>query len=154
MSLFGTIRTPTVIGRLQRERLWIAESMASSPTELYLPHTLPYPIKIVSIDAATNDSVQRGTRLLSYSFVYLPTTLPNEEPKPEARFGTWDSALEGTVRAWNLAVGDVISHKKAKDRPALVIIEPCKHGMQLGGLCVLCGKDMTKYVPLSRFLDI
>ncbi|KAF8203863.1 hypothetical protein BJ912DRAFT_941247, partial [Pholiota molesta] len=109
--------------------------MASSPTKLYLPHTLPYPIKIISIDAPTNASVQRGTRLLSYSFV-----------------GTWDSALEGTVRAWNLAVGDVISHKKAKDRPALVIIEPCKHGMQLGGLCVLCGKDMTN-VDYTGFSD-
>ncbi|KAF9486425.1 hypothetical protein BDN70DRAFT_869968 [Pholiota conissans] len=126
--------------------------MASSPTEVYLPHTLPYPIKIVSIDAATNQDVQRGTRLLSYSFVYLPTALPNQEPKPEARFGTWDSALEGSVRSWNIKAGDVISNKKAKDRPALVIVEPCKHGMQLGGLCVLCGKDMTN-VDYTGFSD-
>ena len=119
--------------------------MASSPTELYLPHTLPYPIKITSIDAPTNAPVQRGSRLLSYSFVYLPPVLPNADPKPEARFGTWDAALEGTVSDWRLKAGDVVSAKKAKDRPALVVVEPCKHGMQLGGLCVLCGKDMTKY---------
>lgn len=126
------------------------ESMASSPTELYLPHSLPYPIKITSIDAQPNSDVQRGTRLLSYSFVYLPTALPNQEPKPEARFGTWDAALEGTLSAWKVKAGDVMSAKKAKEKPVVVVIEPCKHGMQLGGLCVLCGKDMTKYAVFPR----
>ena len=112
-----------------------------SPTDLYLPHSFPYPIKVVSIDAHPHSSIQRGTRLISYSFVYLPNTL---DAKPETRFGTWDSAIEGTINAWKIKAGDVISLKKAKDRPAVVVIEPCKHGMQVGGLCVLCGKDMTK----------
>lgn len=116
--------------------------MASSPTEVYLPHTFPYPIKIISIDAKASTSIQRGTRLLGYSFVHLPRTVP--DAKPETRFGTWDAAIEGTVHKWNVNVGDVISQRKAKEKPVLVIIEPCKHGMQLGGLCVLCGKDMTK----------
>ncbi|RDB28454.1 RNA polymerase II subunit A C-terminal domain phosphatase [Hypsizygus marmoreus] len=114
--------------------------MASSPTELYLPQTFPYPIKIVSIDAVATASIQRGTRLLGYSFVHLP---PTPDAQPETRFGTWDSAIEGTVEKWNVKVGDVISRRKAKDKPVVVIIEPCKHGMQVGGLCVLCGKDMT-----------
>ncbi|KAF8956077.1 hypothetical protein BDZ97DRAFT_221596 [Flammula alnicola] len=127
--------------------------MDSSPTELYLPHILSYPIKVVSIDAPPQSSIQRGTRLLSYSFVHLPTVLPNEDPKePETRFGTWDSALEGTVSAWKIKVGDVISLKKAKDRSVVVVIEPCKHGMQLGGLCVVCGKDMTN-VDYTGFSD-
>lgn len=115
--------------------------MASSPTELYLPLTFPYPIKIVSVDAIAPAAIQRGTRLLGYSFVHLP---PTADAQPETRFGTWDAAIEGTVDRWNVKVGDVISLRKAKDKPVVVVIEPCKHGMQLGGLCVLCGKDMTK----------
>ncbi|PPQ64298.1 hypothetical protein CVT26_002181 [Gymnopilus dilepis] len=122
----------------------------SSPTELYLPQHLDYPIKVLSLDVSKNDHVQRGTRLLSYSFVYLPTASP--DPKPETRFGTWDSAIEGTLKSWNIKVGDVISQKRARDKPVVTIIEPCKHGMQLGGLCVLCGKDMTN-VDYTGFSD-
>lgn len=118
--------------------------MQSSPTELYLPPSFPYPIKITSIDAGVSTSVQRGTRLLSYSFVYLPAS---QNSQPETRFGTWDSAIEGSIDSWKVKPGDVLSHRKAKEKPVVVVIEPCKHGMQLGGLCVLCGKDMTKYVP-------
>lgn len=113
----------------------------SSPTELHLPLTFPYPIRIVSIDAPTSSDVQRGARLLSYSFVHLTST-PGAQP--ETRFGTWDAAIDGSIHRWNIKTGDFISFKKAKEKPALSVVEPCKHGMQLGGLCVLCGKDMTK----------
>ncbi|KAG5652920.1 hypothetical protein H0H81_003063 [Sphagnurus paluster] len=116
--------------------------MAPSPTELYLPPTFPYPIKIVSIDAQPTSSVQRGARLLGYSFVHLALT---PDSQPETRFGTWDSPIEGTLEKWNFAVDDVISQRRAKEKPVVVVIEPCKHGMQFSGLCVLCGKDMTKY---------
>jgi len=116
--------------------------MASSPTEVHLPQTLPYPIKIISLDAKPSSSIHRGTRLLAYSFVHLPRTVA--EAKPETRFGTWDAAIEGTLEKWNVKDGDIISQRKARERPVLLITEPCKHGMQLGGLCVLCGKDMTK----------
>lgn len=113
-----------------------------SPTELFLPQSFPFPIKIVSLDTAPDNDIQRGARLLTYSFVYIPRT-PGVQP--ETRFGTWDAAVEGKLKSWRIKAGDVISQKKAKDRPALIVIEPCKHGMQHGGLCVLCGKDMTKY---------
>ncbi|KAF5384884.1 hypothetical protein D9615_001109 [Tricholomella constricta] len=126
-------------GSKRRDLSWFS-NMASSPTELYLPPTFPYPIKIVSIDAQPASSIQRGTRLLGYSFVHLS---PVPDAKPETRFGTWDSAIEGTLDKWKVSVGDVVSLRKAKEKPVVVVIEPCKHGMQLGGLCVLCGKDMT-----------
>lgn len=117
--------------------------MESSSTELYLPQTYPYPIKVLSLDASPADNIQRGARLLSYSFVHLP---PTPGAQPETRFGTWDSAIEGKIDSWKVRAGEVISKKKAKDRPVVLIIEPCKHGMQLSGLCVVCGKDMTKSV--------
>ncbi|KAJ6500358.1 hypothetical protein C8R45DRAFT_65616 [Mycena sanguinolenta] len=113
---------------------------SSSVTELFLPQSFPYPIKVVSLDAAADTVVQRGTRLLSYSFDYVPA---HPTAVPEPRFGTWDSALDGTLQAWKVRPGEVISQRKAKDRPVALILEECKHGMQISGLCVLCGKDMT-----------
>ncbi|KAJ7508560.1 hypothetical protein B0H11DRAFT_33549 [Mycena galericulata] len=114
--------------------------MASSATELYLPPSFPYPIKIVSIDASSDSVVQRGTRLLSYSFVHVPS---KPDAQPESRFGTWDCAIDGTIQAWKVRPGEVVSQRKAKDRPVVLVLEECKHGMQISGLCVICGKDMT-----------
>ncbi|KAK7058573.1 CTD phosphatase Fcp1 [Paramarasmius palmivorus] len=123
-------------------------AMESSPTDLYLPQSFPYPIKVVSIDAKESENVERGTRLLSYTFIYT-SRVPGS--KPETRFGTWDCAVEGSLQKWNIKPGDTISQRHAKEKPVAVVIEPCKHGMQLGGLCVLCGKDMTNadYIGLS-----
>ena len=52
--------------------------------------------------------------------------------------------MEGTIQAWKVKVGDVVSEKRAKERPAVEVLEPCTHGIQIGGLCGLCGKDMTE----------
>ncbi|KAJ7597313.1 hypothetical protein C8J56DRAFT_851443 [Mycena floridula] len=119
----------------------------SSPTELHLPPTFPYPIKVTSIDARLSSEVERGTRLLSYSFVHLVHGSP-----PETRFGTWDSSIDGTIHKWTIQAGDTISQRRAKERPVVLIVEPCKHGMQVGGLCVVCGKDMTN-IDYTGFSD-
>ncbi|THH33114.1 hypothetical protein EUX98_g1053 [Antrodiella citrinella] len=111
----------------------------SEPSDLYLPPHLPYPIKITAAAVAESAEVSRGARLLSYSYTY------NAAEKPELRFGTWDSSIEGSVAKWYFKPGETISQSKAKDFPALAIAEPCKHGMQIGGLCALCGKDMTDF---------
>ncbi|KAI0639989.1 hypothetical protein C8Q77DRAFT_1083965 [Trametes polyzona] len=112
----------------------------SSPTELYLPPSLPYPIRLVSLAARPNSELQRGTRLLDYSFTHRAPDAP-----PELRFGTWDASIEGTLTKWNFNQGDTISERRARETPALLVLEPCKHGVQLGGLCCLCGKDMTSF---------
>lgn len=115
----------------------------ASPTELHLPPTLPYPIKVASLDVKHPDSVQRGTRLLSYSFKHQPST---PGARPEIRFGTWDCPIEGTVEAWSVRVGDEIPFQRSKQKTVITILEPCKHGLQVGGLCGICGKDMTACV--------
>jgi RNA polymerase II subunit A-like phosphatase len=115
----------------------------STPTELHLPPNLPYPIKVASLDVKQTASVQRGTRLLSYSFKYQP---PTPGARPEIRFGTWDCLLEGTVDTWKVRVGDEVSLQRSKQKPVITILEPCKHSVQVGGLCGLCGKDMTECV--------
>lgn len=113
----------------------------SSPTSLHLPPTLPFPIKIASLDIHPPSQVSRGTRLLTYSFAYVP---PSPNSALETRFGTWDSSIEGTLQGWKVKVGDVIPERKARDRGVVEILEPCTHGVQIGGLCGLCGKDMTE----------
>ena len=114
----------------------------SDPTELYLPPTFPYPIKVVSLDARAATNITRGTRLLTYSFLYTPTGR-----KTETRFGTWDSAAEGELKTWRIKQGDLVTERRAKEQSVALIVEPCKHGVQIGGLCGLCGKDMTECVP-------
>ncbi|KAI0931282.1 hypothetical protein AcW1_001269 [Taiwanofungus camphoratus] len=114
----------------------------SSPTEFRLPPDLPYPIKIVSHTVQPSATVDRGTRLLSYSFTHAP---PDATAQPEVRFGTWDSSFEGTVEKWGFKQGEAVSARKAKEVPAIYVTEPCKHSIQLHGLCGICGKDMTSY---------
>ena len=111
----------------------------SDPTELFLPDTLPYPIKVTAHAVQPADNVQRGTRLLSYSFTYN-----SPETGKEVRFGTWDCSIEGTVDSWGFKQGETVSQRRARELPAIKIIEPCKHQMQLAGLCCICGKDMTE----------
>lgn len=122
--------------------------MSADETELFLPASLPYPVKVTSVDATSE--LQRGTRLLSYSYVHIPRGI---DTQPETRFGTWESTREGSIKQWHVKKGDVISQRKARERPVVIIIEPCKHGMQLGGMCVLCGKDMTKCVYLPLYAE-
>ncbi|TFY63298.1 hypothetical protein EVG20_g6374, partial [Dentipellis fragilis] len=56
-----------------------------------------------------------------------------------------DSPVEGTLDRWAISEQDVISPRRAKDKPVVCVAEPCKHGMQIGGLCALCGQDMTSF---------
>jgi RNA polymerase II subunit A C-terminal domain phosphatase len=113
--------------------------MASS-TELYLPSNLPYPIKIISLGFFPSASIERGNNLLNYSYAYVS---PEKNGFPELRYGSWESPIQGTIDNWTIRPGDHVSARRASEKPVLLVTEPCKHGIQLGGLCCLCGKDMT-----------
>lgn len=52
--------------------------------------------------------------------------------------------MEGTLENWKIKVGDIVSERKARERGVVEVLEPCTHGVQIGGLCGLCGKDMTE----------
>ena len=137
-----TRHTQSSSGTGSAQRTHPCYQQMSDSTELHLPQNLPYPIKILPNLAPSSASVQRGTRLLDYSWTFTP-----QNAQKEVRYGSWDSSVEGTIEKWNFKSGETISQRRARDSPALYIIEPCKHGVQLGGLCCLCGKDMTKLVP-------
>lgn len=107
-------------------------------TELWLPPDLPFPITISSLAIQSSSEVARGSQLLTYSFVYKSPT----NGASETRFGTWDSTTDGILQSWHVKQGDVISQPRA----VVIINEPCKHPVQIGGLCAVCGRDMTEYV--------
>uniref|UniRef100_A0A0W0FMF3 protein-serine/threonine phosphatase n=1 Tax=Moniliophthora roreri TaxID=221103 RepID=A0A0W0FMF3_MONRR len=137
-----------IVKNYDHVQVWLAEDMESSPTALYLPQSFPYPIKVVSLDAKESENVGRGTRLLSYSFIYS-SRVPGS--KPETRFGTWDCAIEGSLQKWIIKPGDTISQRHAKEKPVVVVIEPCKHGMQLGGLAqYMSSSDYLGFSDTSR----
>jgi len=115
-------------------------------TELSLPPELPYPIIVSSIELGPAAQVARGSRLLTYSYAHVSLASDSSE----TRFGTWDSPIEGTIHSWKIKPGDVISQTRARE-PVILVNEPCKHGMQVGGLCGLCGKDMTEYAPSPAY---
>ncbi|KAI0274968.1 hypothetical protein BC834DRAFT_23573 [Gloeopeniophorella convolvens] len=110
----------------------------SSSSQLSLPPATPFPVKVVKLQAKTANSVQRGAPLLTYSFTSQPA-----EPggQPQLLYGTWDSPVEGTIERWCIKERETIT---SDDKVVLQITEPCKHGIQMGGLCALCGKDMTQ----------
>jgi RNA polymerase II subunit A C-terminal domain phosphatase len=114
--------------------------MTSSSSQLFLPPGTPFPVNVVKIQAHASDSVQRGSPLLTYSFTSRPS-----EPggRTQILFGVWDCPVEGTIERWCVKERDVIA---SDDKAMLYITEPCKHGVQMGGLCALCGKDMTQCV--------
>ena len=114
--------------------------MSSSSSQLFLPPGTPFPVTVVNIQAKASDSVQRGSPLLTYSFSSQPSS-PGE--RPQGLFGTWDCPVEGTIERWCVKEHDVIT---SDEKVVLCISEPCKHGVQMGGLCALCGKDMTQCV--------
>lgn len=113
----------------------------TTPTAIHFPEDLPFPIKILSLAARPSDSIQERKRLLNYSFIHIPGNDPKDV---ETRYGTWDATFEGELHAWKVKAGDLISRQRAKAKPALLIVESCKHGIQVNGLCALCGMDMEK----------
>ena len=113
----------------------------SEETEIFFPDTLPFPFTVRSLLTRVTDRVNHGQKILNYSFVHQSA---GSSTPPETRFGSWDATFDGELKAWNVKVGDVITRERARTKPALQIIEPCKHGVQFNGLCALCGMNMDR----------
>lgn len=118
----------------------------ASPTDILLPRTLPFPITVVDLHAREAEDVKRGTRLLSYSFRNKSqgvSTAASTSNASQLSFGTWDAPVDGKVTRWNIRKGQTLDAATARRQPVVLLEEPCTHGLQMGGLCALCGKDMT-----------
>lgn len=118
-----------------------------------------------------SSQVERGTPLFAYTWTRLALLPSNEKGKEreteevkETR--VFESPIEGQVEAWLVSEGTVIDSpssvtwssnrsRAAADsvlsrRAILKIEEPCTHPVQLGGLCAICGKDLTASVGSFR----
>lgn len=118
-------------------------------TPLHLPPNLPYPITITRINSPADSNVARGSKLLEYSFRQTSPAGPStSDHKSLMLFGSWDSSLEGTVESWNVRVGQTLSGADARaisaGGGAVRIREKCRHDVQIGGMCAVCGEDMTR----------
>ncbi|KAJ5239490.1 hypothetical protein N7468_004109 [Penicillium chermesinum] len=110
---------------------------------LRLPPSLHYPIKVTQLLKEPGDEIKRDEAL----FWYVYSTIVEEgdglgnRVKVERKFPTrFESTADGTIEDWRITKGDII------DEPVDVveINEPCSHGLQFGGMCAECGKDMTE----------
>lgn len=90
------------------------------------------------------DLPKQSEPALGCSNTPLCITLQMEQTRGETRYGSWESTFDGELKSWDVRVGDVVSRQWSRDRPALHVVEPCKHGIQVNGLCALCGMDMEK----------
>ncbi|MCJ1475141.1 Carboxy-terminal domain (CTD) phosphatase [Lambiella insularis] len=120
---------------------------------LRLPTSLHYPITVTELLLQPNDNVERFTPLFSY---YYKTSVTEGDYQGnvfqvEKTFPTrFESSVEGRLKRWTIAAGTIIT--KPGDDIA-EIEEPCAHGVQFGGMCVNCGKDMTERSYVTGQLD-
>ncbi|KAI4174808.1 MAG: hypothetical protein LQ343_002046 [Gyalolechia ehrenbergii] len=121
--------------------------------QLQLPRGLHYPITITELLKQPDDNVERFAPLFSYSYKTTVTegNKFGDEFQVEKDFPTkFESSVGGKLKAWSINVGDVIP-KPGTD--IAEIEEPCAHGMQFGGMCTICGQDMTQLNYVTEQVD-
>ncbi|KAK9464082.1 HAD-like domain-containing protein [Lipomyces oligophaga] len=114
-----------------------------SDTPLLFPDTLPFPIRIVSLLVNQGDSFSKNSPLFRYSYstkVSQIRDINEEELVKTVLFADYDTPAEGSLSAWAISKGDIISKPGSK---IALIAEPCNHEVQFEGMCALCGKDLT-----------
>ncbi|AEO67637.1 84a5b85e-33b8-4a49-801f-9e7709dedf38 [Thermothielavioides terrestris] len=102
-----------------------------------------YPITIVRLLKSPGDKIKKQEPLLEYSFKWMRevTDKFGDNPRQEEQTTTvtWESPTDGELTQWHITEGQRI----VADRACLTVKEECSHGIQYGGLCGMCGKDMT-----------
>ncbi|KAL9602989.1 MAG: hypothetical protein Q9219_001514 [cf. Caloplaca sp. 3 TL-2023] len=140
--------------------------------QLQFPRGLHYPVTITELLKQPDDHVARFAPLFSYSYKTTVTegNKFGDEYQVEKDFPTkFESSVGGKLKSWSIKVGHVIPHPGfAPDLPVLVaarlaylsdslpiaeIEEPCAHGMQFGGMCTICGQDMTQLNYTTEHID-
>ena len=129
-------------------------------TPVTLTTALRYPIRIVAQLVEAGASVTHGQPLFSFTEDPPPSAGPSDA-KGKGRASSADvrtflSPLEGALASWAVAPGAAVRDTKCVTasgvrtdhcrQTVLSISEPCLHPIQLGGLCGVCGKDLTVYV--------
>ncbi|KAB8345830.1 hypothetical protein FH972_022885 [Carpinus fangiana] len=105
------------------------------------PSNLHYPITVTGLLKHPEDGVELGDTIFSYS--YISKVFEGREPVEVERKwpANFESDVEGTITQWCIEKGTVIEHANVD---LVEVEEACSHSTQFGGLCVMCGKDMTE----------
>ncbi|KAK9454933.1 HAD-like domain-containing protein [Dipodascopsis uninucleata] len=114
-----------------------------SETEINLPWTLRYPIRIVQIHSSLGAEVKKNSPLFTYSYrtnVTETRDLGEEVTVERELFATFEAPVEGTISKWFVSIGEEIEDS---GKTVLSIAEACTHAVQFAGMCALCGKDLT-----------
>ena len=113
--------------------------MASpTPTNINLPESLPYPIKITSLLVNPGDTVARGTPLCDYSYEHkLPAQLAaarnpsakSQPPQKETRYGRWECPIDGVFDRWLIHKGDAVPSVEATRMHPVAILMYATHSV-------------------------
>ncbi|KAH8767255.1 RNA polymerase II subunit A C-terminal domain phosphatase [Diaporthe sp. PMI_573] len=124
-----------------------------SVTEFPLGPHLRYPITITRLIYQPGDEVKKGSNAMEFSYKYkmefgdqITGDIRNEE---QTGFASWPSPTNGTIKSWDVKVGEVI----ARSRNCVRIEETCIHDNQYGGMCLICGKSTDEIDFYTTQLD-
>ncbi|KAK3347315.1 hypothetical protein B0H65DRAFT_146224 [Neurospora tetraspora] len=122
---------------------------------IQLGSRLRYPITITKLYKEPSQPIKKKEALFQYSFKWTRTvgdTIRGETwEKEETTYADWSSPSDGELKSWKIRVGQEI----LRDQDCMVVKESCSHDVQFGGLCAICGKDMTEvnWAAESRDMD-
>jgi RNA polymerase II subunit A C-terminal domain phosphatase len=124
-----------------------------SVTEFPLGPHLRYPITITRLIYQPGDEVKKGSNAMEFSYKYkmefgdqITGDVRDEE---QTGFASWPCPTNGTLKAWDIKVGQVIPHS----RTCVRIEETCIHDNQYGGMCLICGKSTDEIDFYTTQLD-
>lgn len=116
------------------------------------PPSLHYPITVSQLLKQPGDAVGRFAPLFSYTYrsEVTETNKYGDEAVVSKTFpAEFQSETEGKLVRWSIKSGDVIHRAGSL---LVEVEEPCKHEVQFGGICAICGKEMDKvdYVTTTQ----
>ncbi|KAI3400089.1 hypothetical protein diail_4627 [Diaporthe ilicicola] len=124
-----------------------------SVTEFPLGPHLRYPITITRLIYKPGDEVKKGSNAMEFSYKYkkefgdqITGDIRHEE---QTGFASWPSPTNGTLKSWDIEVGQVIP----RSRLCVRIEETCIHDNQYGGMCLICGKPTDEIDFYTTQLD-
>ncbi|KAJ0107482.1 fcp1-like phosphatase [Diaporthe amygdali] len=124
-----------------------------SVTEFPLGPHLRYPITITRLIYNPGDEVKKGSNAMEFSYKYkrevgdqITGDIRQEE---QTGFASWPCPTNGTLKSWDIRVGQVIP----RSLPCVRIEETCIHDNQYGGMCLICGKSTDEIDFYTTQLD-